>query len=585
MLYQPSFPSPYLSTIDANEKNTFRFKVNGDCVVAYQILIYNASTNELVYEGNKEDCCVYGNDGDDSFIEVIIPAYKTDENGDYITDENGNKITILTNGLDYVWKAKLWQKTHDIEVVRGRVYEEVTSGSAIKIRPHIEDSVREGMILRIGAQDYIIKSCVLQHPKIYSNKSSNEAGYIYVDPNSEGYDQITDGDYITIGGLGNSYNKNTKIYQVSYHNTETVVVRVRDTSFSNTIAGVTYIQNTTPSLYSTAKIDGDISNTITAGTEYVVLSDYVECDVGFFFKARTTPELIISNNGKDIENNTISNTHSSINIRASYLQEQGSNIKYWNITLKSGGRTVHTTGNVYNNKIEYYYDSLLPQEYILDIIVENNDGTILEQNINIDVNYNDANALLTPKTKLEYDSAVKIDWGDSYSIVGSSTFDANDDSYDSEQQCIILKDEQSVLWDNIDTTNPLNLTDPTVVSTLVTNLNSYDGVLVEIFDSNGTDKIEVGYNSKEFWWTINGDRYYYNPYTDGVIEQVGVDKDHTNSSDILYLWDDGNNKWNSSDDYIWHYNDIGSMYWWLIKVNLYEEDHSKMVTFTKYNKE
>jgi len=588
VLYQPSFPSPYLSTIDANKENTFRFKVNGDCVIAYQILIYNASTNELVYEGNKEDCCVYGNDGDDSFIEVIIPVYKTDENGDFITDENGNKITILTNGLDYVWKAKLWQNTHDIEVVRGRVYEHVdkeTSGdSGIKIRPHIEDTVREGMVLRIGTQDYTVNSCVLQYPKIYANKSSSESGVIYVDPNADGTDGLKYGTYVIVGGFGNSYNKTTKTCTLNSNMTYFGQVDLSDSSIVNTVSGVSYVQNISPSLYSTAKLHGTISTAIPAGTEYVVLSNYVECDVGFFFQARTTPELTVYNNNEEITNNMITNTHSSIDIKASYKQ-QGSNIKYWNITLKSNGRVVNSTGNVYNSKIEYQYDSLLPQEYVLEIIVENNDGTVLEEKINITVQYNDANALLAPNTKLEYDSAVKIDWGASRSILGESTFEISKESYDADNHFLVLKDEQAVLWDSIDGTHPLNLEEPTVVSTLVTNIYNYDGKILEVFDSNGTDKIEVGYNSKEFWWTVNGMKYTYNPYTEGTVVQVGVLQGNTTPSHTLYLWDDSEDaEWNSSDDYVWHYNDVGTMYWWLIKINLHEQDYSKMVTFKEYKK-
>ena len=571
MLYQPSFPSPYLSTIDANEKNTFRFQVNGDYITAYQILIYNASTNELVYDGDEiklEDQYIYGNDGDDSFVEVTIPAF------------------VLTNGLDYVWKVKLWQKEYDIEVARGRVYEEVSSGTSIKIRPHIEDSVREGMVLRIGTQDYTIHSCVLQYPKIYANVSTSLIkGVIYVDTSADVVRELTSGTYVMVGGIGNSYNKTSKTCQVQAVNYNNHLITLSDKSISYTTSGISYIQNITPSLYSTAKLHGTISSTIPAGTEYVVLSNYVECDVGFFFQARTTPELTVYNNNEEITNNMITNTHSSIDIKALYTQQQGSNIKYWNITLKSNGRVVNSTGNVYNGKIEYHYDSLLPQKYVLDIVVENSDGTVLEKNIGIDVQYNDANALMTPNTKLEYDSAVKIDWSDSSSIIGESTFEVGVDSYDKDSQCLILKDGQSVLWDNVDGTKPLNLEEPTVVSILVTNIYNYDGKILEVFDSNGTDKIEVGYNSKEFWWTVNGMEYTFNPYTEGTVVQVGVPKNNAIPPDTLYLWDSSDAEWNSSGDYVWHYNDVGTMYWWLIKINLHEQDHSKMVKFTKYDKE
>lgn len=576
MLYQPSFPSPYLSTIDANKENTFRFKVNGDCVVAYQILIYNASTNELVYEGNKEDCCVYGNDGDDSFIEATIPAYKTDENGDFITDENGNKITILTNGLDYVWKAKLWQNTHDIEVVRGRVYEGVTSGSEIKIRPHIEDSVKKDMILRVGTQHYTVNSCVLQYPKFYSINDC--ANGIYLNA-SDVTNNFYVGNYVTVGCFRNSYNKSTKVCQIK--SISGGLITFSDTSVTFTTKGVSYIQNVDPSLYSTVKLKEYIPNTITAGTEYVVLSDFVECDVGFYFKARTEPDIVLFNNNTQITNGIIESNISSINITAQYTQEQGANIKRWRIDLKDKERIIDTTGDVYNGKIQYIYNALLPQEYKLCLTVESNDGCLLEDSITINVEYNNANALLKPKIKTVHDSAIRIDWSDSLSIIGKSNTDVNDIEYDGES--ISLKSNQSILWDNVDDYSNLSIDDPTSIKTLVTNLSDYNGTILEVFDSNGIDKIELGYDSTVFWWTVNGIRFEYNPYSESIYD-VGVEDN--SPSDILYLWNDSDEAiWDDSESSIWHYNDVGEMYWWLIQINLYETDHSKMVAFTKYRKE
>lgn len=619
MLYQPSFPSPYLSTIDAKEENIFRFKVNGDLVSAYQILIYNASTNDLVYETEKytldKDEYIYGNDGDDSFIEVTIPATQK--------DENDKDVPILTNGLDYVWKAKLWQPNHDIEVVKGRIYEDVkksTDGSvgSIKIRPHIEDTVKKGMIIRIGSHDYTINSCILQYPKIYAKNDSN-GNSIEVDSSAHGVEflqakfQADKNTYVLLTEKEEYYGiniKTKKINEIRTDDNNTTTISFAGGEDVKLKAGVSYIQDPTPSLYATVSVtkvkeeveediktgEEEVEEDIKTGDEYTILSDCVECDVGFYFKARTSPGLTLCNNNVVIEGDSITNDTASINISAQYTQSQGANIKYWNITLKSNGIKsngidIDTTGNVYNGKIEYQYHALLPQKYTLSLVIENSDGTVTKRNIGIDVKYNNANALYSPKVKLVHNSAIEVDWADSVNILGKSNFEIDDDTYD--EQSIKLKEGQYILWDTVDESNKLTMPEPTLVKTLVTNLEDYDGTILEIFESDGTDKICVGYDSKVFWWTVNGERFEYNPYYPEYINQVGVNQgdigvseEGINETNTLYMWDSSsNNTWKSSKDYKWHYNDAGSLYWWLIQINLYETDHEKMVTFTKYKKE
>lgn len=570
MLYQPSFPNPYLSTIDANNYNTFRFKVNGDSASAYQLFIYNASTNELVYDTGKiglNEDMVYGNDGDDSFIEIVVPPLK------------------LKNGIDYVWKVKLWQPTHDIEVVRGRVYENAVGTSSLKIRPHIEDTVKPGMVLKIGTEEFVVDSCRLQYPKVYSSMNATEDGTIYI----SGDNGFAKDDYVTIGCFGYQSKKNTTtavIEEISIVDGQTKIKFVGD-SPSGTFKDITYIQKSSPSVYSTVIANRIFErDVINQGAEYVILSDFVECDVGFYFKARTSPKLTIYNNNNIIEDNAISNDNSSIDIKAIYEQEEGVNIKYWNIKLKSENRTLYSTGDVYNGKISFKYDSLLPQKYRLELFLENSDGVIIEDYIDIDVRYEAANAFLRPKAKILYDSAVEVSWTDLVNIYGKSNFPIENIGYDGNY--ITLNSGESILWDSVDSVNKLNMESPTIVSTVVTDINDYTGSILEVFDSCGEDKIEVGYDSKVFWWKVNNEyTYQYSPYTEQVYK-VGIssgDIVDENKSNVLYLWDDsGNSTWSDSGNELWYYNDVGDMYWWLIQVDLYNNDYSKMVTFTKYKK-
>lgn len=578
MLYQPSFPNPYLNTIDANYINTFRFKVNGDIVNAYQIFIYNASTNVCVYNTGKieltQENYVYGNDGDDSFIECSIDT-----------------SSCITNGLDYIWKVKLWQQTHDIEVVRGRVYSSPTGTGNLKIRPHIEDTVKKGMILRIGTNDYPISSCVLQYPKIYASANNSSENIIKVSSSANGAKELASGDYVTVGGYGNGNRKNTTTAQISKtsdDNKGTITITLTGDVVTSSYENITYIQKNTPSLYSQVTLDNDEifpKDTISQGDEYIVLSNYVECDIGFYFKARTTPTLAVYNDGILVDSNELKITNSNIDIIASYGQDQGVSIKYWNAELISDNKTIYSTGDVYNSKIKISYDSLLPsQSYKLNLFVENMDGVTINKVINIFTDYNIANTFTKPKLKLVHNSAVEISWNELVNIYGESNVSAHDIEYDENNKTINLKDNQALWWDTLDSTEKLSMDSPAVISTLVTNIDNYNGSIIEISDSVNKNKIEVGYDSALFWWKINGSyEQTFNPY---VSQDNAVGVLSTDPTNTLYLWNNSSsNIWNRSDSYYWHFNDVSNMYWWLIQINIYCEDYSKMVTFTKYKKE
>lgn len=314
------------------------------------------------------------------------------------------------------------------------------------------------------------------------------------------------------------------------------------------------------------------------------MSNFVESDVGFFFKARSEPQLKLFNYGVEIFDTGLypglNISNSTINITGAYSQKEGSNIKYWRADILSEGQNVFSTHDVYNNKIEFSYDGLLPKTYALKILVVSSDDVELEKNLSINVDYTIADSLFQPKVTQAFDSAIKIDWSEMKSIIGESNITDFQSVYIDGN--LTLTDDQFVQW------NHLDLSEPTTVSLLTTNLTNYKGSIVEIFDSETPSNIiKIGYDTRNFWWEVNGEKYSYSPYNDEIsfFDSATIGNDE-NSENTLYLWDNTeSNLWKTGNTEYWKYNDYGTQYWWLIQINLYESEIAKMVTFTKYKKE
>lgn len=130
MLYQPSYPSPYLSDIDGKKVNEFSCYINADggtSVTSYQ---YRITT----YSGTN----IYT-----SSIVPISPLYAGDILAFVVPSTIG-----LVNGNDYLWNITLYTDIPDIWVTYGTI--QALNSSTITLRSN--QFIQVGMFVQIGNQ-------------------------------------------------------------------------------------------------------------------------------------------------------------------------------------------------------------------------------------------------------------------------------------------------------------------------------------------------------------------------------------------------------------------------------------------------
>lgn len=129
MIYQPRNVYPSASAIDVTENNTFSMEIQTNTsVTAYGLYLYNFD-NSSVYSTSK--------------TVLSEPLY----NGDILNISVPSSLNVLSNGLNYKWKVRLYQSTADMLITYGFVQQTSTT-TVIYTQPNI--NVRVGMNLVIN---------------------------------------------------------------------------------------------------------------------------------------------------------------------------------------------------------------------------------------------------------------------------------------------------------------------------------------------------------------------------------------------------------------------------------------------------
>lgn len=582
MIYQPSFPSPHLSTIDATKENVFRFCVNGSYVDKYQITIYEVATNKIAYTTGEVVLTepVYGNNGDDSFIDVVVPA------------DCGMK-----NGLDYKWVVRTWQTgVYDIPVAYGRTQAENQSANSIKIAAHVEGTVSDGMQIQINGVAYPITAYTPEYGGTYKvtqdNNADNDSTQIYI-YNDAIQREFTVGDQVFLRNtsIGDIYRTIDAIQTI---NNSYLLIKHNDVIapfnvYANT-EPVTTIKNISKtSTYSTITT-ANLPLYIQKGTAYTIFADNTQNDLEFYFQARDAGRINITANGSAVDGD-VSVEASSVCFLGSYIQEQNVAIKYWQIDIKLDSDLVASSGQVFNNHISYEYDGLLRNNTYTAIVTTMDDNdVVISKQINIHVSYANANAFAQPTATSERNHNIKVDWSRINVVNGVPNFEISDTSYSNNM--LVLSDGQSVAWDTIDNINPLELPSEqnrtSYVEILSTDTSNFDGQIAEVYNNNG-ELIQVGYDGAVFWWSRTGsERCTFDPYLEAFAGIFPNQDEITTiqSEELCCFWTtDDDALWSTDEDRYFYGYDVGKEFWWLIKINLNENDIKDLVTFTRYYKE
>ena len=116
MLYQPSYPSPYLTSIDATASNTFSCYINaeGGTAVSEYILTINDLLGNQVYNNHQS---IIPNLYSDQILNMTVPA-----------------SSGMTNGMDYVWNVTLIEANADIWITYGTIQDGASTTTSLYLR-------------------------------------------------------------------------------------------------------------------------------------------------------------------------------------------------------------------------------------------------------------------------------------------------------------------------------------------------------------------------------------------------------------------------------------------------------------------
>ena len=134
MLYQPSYPSPYLSDVDISIENEFSCYINADGgtkVVGYKYSIKDLNGNTILSNNYTPlDNPIYANE----VLYFDVPA-------------SSNK---MSNGLDYTWNITLYEENPDIWVIYGTIQSGDNTAAQLCLRANF--LIEAGMYIKINNQ-------------------------------------------------------------------------------------------------------------------------------------------------------------------------------------------------------------------------------------------------------------------------------------------------------------------------------------------------------------------------------------------------------------------------------------------------
>ena len=475
MLYQPTFPSPYLETIDVENPsgNVFKCLINPkNKVIGYKINILSNVDNTFCcalkgwiedVDGVKKQKKAYsidktettwtefenvpdidselpivGSFSDQSWLEVLLPS-----------DVELN----LSNDNDYKWNIILQEETPNIRVLTTTFYRGYEGSTA----------------------------CTL--------------------PKTDGVENIV---------------KDTVMY-IKYKNNIKQIAKVENEDSWK------YIRLTLDSKLSS--IEGDSCEILT-----VCLTSY-----DYYFKARKTPILTF-----DVPDTINSLTHTFT------AELDKPNIAYYKFDLYLGTDLIDTSENTYSNYITYTYDGLLAgnkYSIVLTVVTEDNETIIEEKEFSVSYNISYSTIFVEAEMDksvngvyLDYSSQVSIDASvNNTSDIIYSKYKNNNSDIPKDNNSIHLNKGESIYWNNIN--NIKNLVVPNNSTTIIHWHGDlgYTGKIAELSNNEfSTEKITIGYDSKNFYYKIGtNDVVYYSPYTNGTARVIAGADDYSVGGQIL----------------------------------------------------
>lgn len=190
MPQRPTFPSPYLNSIDATKDNDFICLINErDIIKGYSFTIYSLDGKTKAYEISVDDLgdkIIYGGRGNDSYLIVNVPS----------NNPKNDLRSELENGKEYKWSVKLTDNLGN-KVTSKEYYFKCVESATLSIRSEdiIEDTLNIASTTFLGT--YTCSSPMVYYKFILykDNELIVDTGEVYSPYISFEYDMFVNGSY------------------------------------------------------------------------------------------------------------------------------------------------------------------------------------------------------------------------------------------------------------------------------------------------------------------------------------------------------------------------------------------------------
>ena len=388
-LYQPRNLIPYLQCIDGTQENEFKCQINGTECTGYRYQILTAD-NQVVSEQTD-----------------ITPLSPSLYNGDilnFIIPAN-----TLTNGNDYKWNIRLYQKASTMLVGYGTV-----TGSkvdSIAITPPTE------------AEQETIKNVKYKHLKINDQTravSTYDATLNrFTMAESFSWTAVDNGTKVEVYNSDEDGKASEVIYTGTVINSTLNTVCMKPNTYA-TIGHQIKIQGVTKTITAfndttwVATLDSNLSTIPTWGAEYQVYSDFIDSNPEAPFYVRANAQVEITN---VIENQEINNRY--YEFLGSYSQAQNVEMKFhkWKLWVTDENNIeslIEETEDIYSANLRFSFNEFRNGlKYRIQLIVEDEfDRTFESSSISFSISYQNPDVEVTPvATFLPDKTAINLRWG------------------------------------------------------------------------------------------------------------------------------------------------------------------------------
>lgn len=560
MPYQPTFPQPYLKSIDVEEINEFSVVINPrDIINKYNLTIY--SEDDVTYNTNYKDM------SDEEVLEEL-ESLNCDVDFEYRKKRYSNLRPYIYSNTDDIFSEDSLNVDTPVTIVLNSVVWVTADAS----------EALDGMKIRILTQEELKEVAVA----IFKNTGKHFSFWEHELKKFYGEDSIK---------RANDFVKNLNFLLKRYISEEgkqytytTEDIMLEEPLYGSLIEP-TGLSVLIPTATTMEEESGEKPKFINGSNYMWQLTLYDETDFVttplFYFTTRKTPETalnIIDETGNILSENGII-TSCSCGFKGSFSQEQGEKYSSYIFNLYTNGKLVASSGDKMESKIVYEYDRLMSNTtYTVELIftmADRKETVPVRRDFNVE--YKTLSTPIAPHLNVnEEDGFIEIDFSETIQIIGESNKETQYISFknidtDNIYTTAQISKNQYISYSEITNVGELDIPNGFTLYLHENFCDNFNGKIIELTDENSGQKYTVGYNGRCFYYKIPGmpevtfDPYIYVDENGEKVDLCCVQSESTTINDLNYdafymLYPDSLITPNS----IILYNDIAKNFWWHI---------------------